>query len=490
MKKMKKIMITALSSMLVLAGCSTAQTSSTATESTEAETETADVVIVGAGIAGLNAAMEFKNNYPDLKVVLLEQQGFVGGSALYSEGFVLGYADDKGTLSDISEVKKLFHTSSEIIEEYGFGNSGYEVNDTLVENVFGNMEEAYARLNEIGVNLHYEDMPYYNENSYDDDILCYASDGSGSGLVEKMTKNVEDSDIDLRLNSKVTELLADGNKVTGLTVESEDKTYTIDADYIILATGGMANNEELLKECIPNFANVNFEVNAGANGDAVTFTKQFNTPLIGEGVLGLISSEDDLYQLMQCNFMVDMNGNRFANESLNSYLLFNALQNLAEGEAYVIADSNYYEKAKEEVDYKLEAGTVTKYDTIDDVIQATGIDEEGLKRTIESYNASVDAGENPEFELDVDSANKVVEGPFYVEKASTYCYGTIRGLQVNDYMNIVNGDGDTVEGLYAAGEVAVGNVFSGQYAKSGAMLAFGINSGVLAAKQIGEALSK
>ncbi len=233
----------------------------------------------------------------------------------------------------------------------------------------------------------------------------------------------------------------------------------------------------------PNFANATFDTHPCANGDGITFTRQFNTPLVGDGVLGLISSNDDLYQLMQCNFMVDKNGKRFANESLNTYLLLDALQNLANGEAYVIADQNYYEN-NQEVDYKIEAGTVTKYETLNEVITATGINKEELLQTIESYNACVDSNINPEFDLDVTMAHKITDGPYYVEQAGTYCFGTLRGIKTNAHLSVLNGDEDIIEGLYGAGELVVGNVFNGQYSKSGGMISYGINSGTLAAKEI------
>ena len=82
-------------------------------------------------------------------------------------------------------------------------------------------------------------------------------------------------------------------------------------------------------------------------------------------------------------------------------------------------------------------------------------------------------------------AHPIHEGPYYVEKASTYCFGSIRSIQVNENLQVLNGSGEPVEGLYAGGELTLGNIMNGQYAKSGGCISYGANSGVEAAKQIG-----
>lgn len=183
-----------------------------------------------------------------------------------------------------------------------------------------------------------------------------------------------------------------------------------------------------------------------------------------------------------------LDGKRFCNEMLNTYLLLDALQNLAGGEAYVIADSNYYAAARDEVDFKLDAGTVVSYDTLEDACVATGIDYDGLIAEIDEYNTAVDDNTNPEFDLEVSQAHKITDGPFYVEKAGTYCFGTLRGLKTDASLNVLNENQAPVEGLYAAGETAVGNAFNGQYAKSGGMVSFGFNSGTFVAQEIIDAL--
>jgi fumarate reductase flavoprotein subunit len=503
MKRLGKVLLAL--SMFIMAGCSSGGTpsasasgsaESTAGQSTDGapEDETADVVIVGAGITGLMAAEEFATNYPELKVVILEELSFAGGSGLLSDGVVLGFTDKTGQdltqLASPDQYEALFAKSSKIAEDYGFVEKGYQSNADLVTNVYSNIGEVVDRVQSYGANIHYEDLPLYNENSYDDDILALPAEGGGSGLLSAVIDDLNSKSADIRLNSKVTELLAEGNKVSGVTVETEQGTYTIHSNYVVLATGGTGNNPDILAEYNPNFANVHMYSNAGANGDSITFTRQFNTPLIGDGVLGLISSDDDTYMLMGSNFMVGMDGHRFANETLNTYLLLLALQNLAGGEAYVLCDDAYYQAHKEEVDYKLNAGTVTKYDSLEDFCAASGVDEEGLKEEIASYNAAYEAGSDSEFQLAHDAMHPIGNGPYYAEKASTYCFGTIKSIQINEKLQVLNGDLEPVEGLYAGGEATLGNIFNAQYSKSGACLSYGMTSGTQIAKEIGAELTK
>lgn len=500
-------MMMALIMLLGMTACGTGSNETTAvepgestaantTETTEAvpvaRDEDRQVVIVGGGVTGLMAATEFLMEYPDVDFVLLERQGILGGSARYSEGLILGFTDTTG--ADLTQFAtpemfaELFKKSSKITEDYGFEKPGFVVNEALVNNVFRNMSKVYEHIQAMGGNIHYEDMPYYNENSYSDEIYCYPAEGYGAGLADTLSNYMAEQKADVRLNSCVTELLADGNKVTGVVVEDEKGSYTIHADYVILATGGLGANREMIAEYNPAFVNCLMYTNGGSMGDGIKFTRQFNTPLVGDGVLGLLSSDDDTYAMMASNFMVGKDGKRFANESLNTYLLLLALMNNAGGEAWVIADQEYYETHKDEVDYKLQAGTVTIYESLEDICAATGIDMAGLQATIDSYNSAVENGEAAEFDLSADLAHPIHEGPYYVEKASTYCFGSIRSIQINENLQVMNGDSVPVEGLYAGGELTYGNVLNGQYAKSGTCISYGSNSGTEMAKQVGEQL--
>lgn len=492
---MKKKLALFLALCLTLSACGgQASTEESAAPQPSAQSgdraETADVVIVGGGITGLMAATEFARNYPDLDVVVLEQLGIAGGSAMYSEGLVLGFTDTAGkdmtAFASPELFSELFHISSKTMEDHGFVEPGYQVNDALVANVFRNMPTVYQYLQDMGCNVHYEDIPYYNENSSSDKVYCYPADGAGAGLMTAVIKSITESGkTDLRLNSQVTGLLTGGNKVVGVSVTDKEGSYDIHSKFVFLATGGTGNNKELLNEYNPAYSECYVETNPGANGDGITFTRQFDTPLVGDGMLGLISSDDDTFALMASNFMVDKNGKRFANETLNYFVLLSALMNTAEGDAWVIADQAYYEANRDEVDYKLDVGTVTIYNSLEEVCEATGINAENLNETIAAYNADAEAGKTLEFDLDPAMAHPIHEGPYYVEKASTYCFGSIRSIQVNENLQVLNGSGEPVEGLYAGGELTLGNIMNGQYAKSGGCISYGANSGVEAAKQIG-----
>ena len=120
-----------------------------------------------------------------------------------------------------------------------------------------------------------------------------------------------------------------------------------------------------------------------------------------------------------------------------------------------------------------------------------GIDAEQLQKTIDAYNQAADAGEAIpalEYELAAAKATKVETAPFYIEKVTLRTFGTIPGIEVNDNCQVLDGEGQVVEGLYASGELIAGNAFTRQYPGVGIGVSFAANSGRFAAETAAEGL--
>ncbi len=141
----------------------------------------------------------------------------------------------------------------------------------------------------------------------------------------------------------------------------------------------------------------------------------------------------------------------------------------------------------------IEKGYVKEYDTLEELAADNGIDVENLLATVEAYNAAADAGEEipaAEYSLSAELATKVETAPFYIEKAVLRTFGTIPGIEVNENCQVLDGEGQAIEGLYGVGELIAGNAFTRQYPGAGVGISWAANTGRYAAEQIAESLGK
>jgi len=444
-------------------------------QKTEGETETADVVIVGAGLAGLFAADEFKNNYPQYSVVVLEQLGQVGGSLPVTGGAILA------TDSKLHQENNATCTTGDIIAYLKESSHTEDLNDALIDGVYSLSGETLDHLVEAG-------WPVGNfgtSSPHNDKIYTAWTDGRGAAFQEFLLGYVEKAGYDLRLGSQVTDLVVEDGTVTGVKVEDKETVYQINAKAVLLCTGGFGNNSEMMEQYAKVWSEGTIDVNGGANGDGITFTRQFGTPIIGEGTMGtLVVKEAEAG--FNSTFIVGPDGHRFINENSAAYRLQRATADLG---GTVVRITTATDETLADLEDKVTNSGVQKFDTLEELAAAMGIDEAGLLSEVEEYNASVKNGGPIKFDLPVEDATDLTEGPFYAVKNTVRTFGTLVGIQTSDTCQVVDGEGAGVPGLYAAGEVMVPNAFTYQYPGAGFGISWAANSGRYAAQQVAATLN-
>ena len=188
-------------------------------------------------------------------------------------------------------------------------------------------------------------------------------------------------------------------------------------------------------------------------------TAEADVVIVGDGALGSLVSNDSTWVSLQSHFMVDENGHRYLNEYEDDYRIGDdTMRNT--GSAWVICDQAY----------------------ADALAEGQGIDADGLKATVEAYNAAIAAGEDPEFGLPVDQAYPLTTAPYYVEKQGEYYFEVFTAVEVNDEGQVLTGDGTPVEGLLAVGQCSLGNIMTVLYGQGGTGLTFAACSGVYGAR--------
>ena len=423
----------------------------------------ADVVVVGAGAAGLSAALKTAQN--GHSVILLEKMGVIGGASAMA---------GSGTMATGSKWQKEdgYEDSAEKLVEDMMAN-GHQKNDRATVELFANtIGEAFDWL--VG-----EDgaaVPYQRSGK---PSRSYSGEGRGAGVCKNLAERLEAAGGTLLTNTPATELVVENGAVVGVKAEGEGKAYTIRAKAVILASGGYGANDALVPDEYKKFV---YAGHAGATGDAIKMVEGLDADLIN---MDLVNTQPNSMILpsglgQYCNpgvagaykagaYMVNQNGERFFNESANAWDLMQAMkQNEAQ---YLIMDQTAFDN--------FNAGmTNSKIYTMEDVEKWLSDDYDGqpvmkqgatLAELCEKLNLPADAVEDSAKAFNDCAAAQTADafgrtpaaaqsegGPFYALQMHIRYYASLGGLHINDSMQVLNTKQEAIPGLYAAGEVVGG----------------------------------
>ncbi|HIT64078.1 MAG TPA: FAD-dependent oxidoreductase [Candidatus Ventrimonas merdavium] len=451
-----------------------------------------DIVVVGAGGAGLTASLATLQN--GASVILLEKMAFAGGASAMAGA---------GTTA----------TGSKWLKEDGVEDSPEQLRADLLKNGHGYNHEPTVDIfvNTVGEAFDWLVDPEGANVEYQRPTTSrtYSGVGRGAGVTATLLEHVKEAGGEVYLSTPATELLVEDGKVTGVKAESDSAVYTIQAKSVILATGGFGANSELVPEEYQAFV---YAGAAGATGDALEMTKDLDPDLINMEFVNVQPNSIVLPSGLgqYCNpgvngayktsgaFLVNENGVRFANEEGNAYDLIQAMKENAS--TYLILDQASFDafnagmtgsKIYTEDDVKtwLENNgssnpVMIQGDSLEDVAKTLGIPEGALTEAKEAYNTAVDAGTD---EFGRTLSHKMSEdGPYYAVQMWLRYYATLGGLHINEQMQVLNTAQEPIEGLYAAGEVVGG--LEGDIYLGGTLFGWAMTSGYDAGKAVSEAI--
>ena len=455
----------------------------------------ADVVVVGAGAAGLSAALKTAQN--GHSVILLEKMGVIGGASAMA---------GSGTMATGSKWQKEdgYEDSAEKLVEDMMAN-GHQKNDRATVELFANtIGEAFDWL--VG-----EDgaaVPYQRSGK---PSRSYSGEGRGAGVCKNLAERLEAAGGTLLTNTPATELVVENGAVVGVKAEGEGKAYTIRAKAVVLASGGYGANDALVPDEYKKFV---YAGHAGATGDAIKMVEGLDADLIN---MDLVNTQPNSMILpsglgQYCNpgvagaykagaYMVNQNGERFYNESANAWDLMQAMkQNEAQ---YLIMDQTAFDN--------FNAGmTNSKIYTMEDVEKWLSDDYDGqpvmkqgatLAELCEKLNLPADAVEASAKAFNdcaaaqtadvfgrTPAAAQSEEGPFYALQMHIRYYASLGGLHINDSMQVLNTKQEAIPGLYAAGEVVGG--LEGDVYMGATLFGWAIASGYDAANAVNAVIAQ
>ena len=466
----------------------------------EDSTVDADVVVVGAGGAGMTAAITAAAE--GKSVVILESQSMVGGNSVRATGGMNAgktvYQDEnefgesagvEKTLKTAAEkyadnetITALAKTVSEQWAAYQANPTGYfdsvelmeldtmiggkGINDPeLVETLCANSADAIDWLDEHGITLH--NVSSFGGASVKRIHRPVNAEGKtvsvGSYMIPLLQENCEKAGVKMMLDTTATEILTDANgaavgvKATGASGE----TVTVNAKAVVLATGGFGANLDMVVKYKPELKGFMTTNAAGAQGQGIEMATA-----IGAGTVDM--DQIQIHPTVEANtaaliteglrgdgaVLINAEGKRFIDE-VGTRDVVSAAEIAQTGSySWLVVDQAMVDASSVIQGYIKKGYTVTG-ETYEELGKAMGVDEAAFAETMNTWNGYVDAKNDPDFGR-TSFANKLDTAPYYAIKVTAGVHHTMGGLTINTNTEVLKEDGSVIPGLFAAGEVTGG----------------------------------
>ena len=466
----------------------------------EDSTVDADVVIVGAGGAGMTAAITAAAE--GKSVVIVESQPMVGGNSVRATGGMNAgktvYQDEnefgesagvEKTLKTAAEkyadnetITALAKTVSEQWAAYQANPTGYfdsvelmeldtmiggkGINDPeLVETLCANSADAIDWLDEHGITLH--NVSSFGGASVKRIHRPVNAEGKtvsvGSYMIPLLEENCKKAGVQILLNTTANEILTDANgaaagiKATGSTGE----TVTVNAKAVVLTTGGFGANLDMVVEYKPELKGFMTTNAAGAQGQGIEMATA-----IGAGTVDM--DQIQIHPTVEANtaaliteglrgdgaVLINAEGKRFIDE-VGTRDVVSAAEIAQTGSySWLVVDQAMVDASSVIQGYIKKGYTVTG-ETYEELGKAMGVDAAAFAETMDKWNGYVEAKNDPDFGR-TSFANPLNTAPYYAVKVTAGVHHTMGGLKINANTEVLNEKGEVIPGLFAAGEVTGG----------------------------------
>lgn len=466
----------------------------------EDSTVEADVVVVGAGGAGMTAAITAAGE--GKSVVILESQSMVGGNSVRATGGMNAgktvYQDEnefgesagvEKTLKTAAEkyadnetITALAKTVSEQWAAYQANPTGYfdsvelmeldtmiggkGINDPeLVETLCANSADAIDWLDEHGITLH--NVSSFGGASVKRIHRPVNAEGKtvsvGSYMIPLLQENCEKAGVKMMLDTTATEILTDANgaavgvKATGASGE----TVTVNAKAVVLASGGFGANLDMVVKYKPELKGFMTTNAPGIQGQGIEMAQA-----IGAATVDM--DQIQIHPTVEANtaaliteglrgdgaILINEEGQRFIDE-VGTRDVVSAAEIAQTGSySWLVVDQAMVDASSVIQGYIKKGYTVTGA-TYEELGKAMGVDAAAFAETMEKWNGYVEAKNDPDFGR-TSFANPLNTAPYYAVKVTAGVHHTMGGLKINANTEVLNEKGEVIPGLFAAGEVTGG----------------------------------
>lgn len=444
------------------------------------ETKDYDVVIVGAGAAGVPAAITAKQAGASVAVIQKESTAISQGNT--ATGILLDKSDPAGVEAVVSTLlaKHEYRAKREQVELWAKNSGeaitwlfetaqqcGAQVSDTTKKWTSGVQKVNGYEVNYLSID--FGPKPY----------------NIGEGM-KALAEYAEKQGVDFFYSTEAKQLVGDSNGITGVIAKGSDGNIQFNAKKgVILAAGDYQNDDDMVNYYIPDLKNLGrkqtnktgdghkMAIWAGGAMEEIGHTKMLHDFDAGPG------SMCDMPFLA-----VKMDGTRFCDETCGMSIMNNFLRSETDQGNYCqIFDNNYTETAASWPGKLFDQEAIKAYmpeepgekkgvyegqiatfkaDTLDELAKKLGItDAAAFKKAVERYNELVAKGLDEDFGKEAKYLAPIDTPPFYGIHRHVRVSAIVSGVNVDEHMRVLkDGTNEAIPGLFAIGNVA-GNFFAG-----------------------------
>jgi len=499
-----KAIIEAATAALKQAGLEPSDLVSKNTSTTKAKDieETVDVVVVGAGGAGMTAAITATD--AGKKVIVVESQPIAGGNSVRSTGGMNAAKtpyQDKNEFKEAAGVEKTLATAAEKFADnatitalaatvksqwdaYQANPQGYfdsvelmeldtmiggkgKNNPELVKALAENSAAAIEWLASIGAEV--KNVGAFGGASVKRIHRPVNADGKvtavGAYIVPILEKNLQDRNVQFLFDTTANEIIMKDGKAVGIKGTGKDgHKVTINAKSVVIATGGFGANAEMVEKYKPElkgFATTNAE---GAQGQGIDMATAVGAATVDMDQIQIhptvhIEEDGNAHLITEGlrgdgAILVNAEGKRFYDEVSTRDKVSAAIIEQTDKSAWLIVDQTMVDKSAVIAGYIKSGYTVTGA-TYEELAKAMGVDEATFTSTMNTWNQAVEAKSDAEFGR-TSFANPLTTAPYYAIKITPAVHHTMGGIVINPKAEVLNEKGEAIPGLFAAGEVTGG----------------------------------
>lgn len=436
---------------------------------TTSETVDVDVVVVGAGLAGLMTAAVLKESGVD-NVLLIEMQGVTGGSGVFSAGQMYGSIEDGEHMDYVRETfmeLTMDFPASEETENY----PNMDKVDVLIQEG----HETFAYFAAKGLGLQYTDLTFLDSPA-DTRVFITNPEAEAAGitsagetLVWTLQKAYEDLGGEIRLETTATDLIVDETgAVAGVHAATQTGDLTINAKYTVICTGSAGRNAEVLAEYMPSMADGEVRVlSMGSDGSGIRMMADIGADVYSgwiaatAGVFSinpmsqLSNNSQNINIVNTSELMVDYLGIRRCAEFTERNNTYYYQTVGVEDSVYCILDQGLVDQLElqEKMDQGLEQypSRFFRADTLEELAELAGLPADTLAETVATYNGYCETGVDADFGKSAEELIAIDEAPYYCVRYSITGKDIAGGVVSNTKCQVLDTEGNVIEGLYACG---------------------------------------
>ena len=415
--------------------------------------EQADIVVIGAGGAGMAAAVQAHDNGVK-KVVILEKMPMAGGNTIRATGGINAAETPQQAKMGIKDsIDQMYKDTMK---------GGHNLNNPeLVKVLCQNSNDAVQWLIKLGGN--FQDVGFMGGAT---NKRCHRPTGGaavGPEVVKTLYNAVEARKIDLRTENQVVDLIVKNGAVAGVKVKGEDgKTYEINAKAVVNAAGGFAGNNAMVSKIIPRLKGFATTNHPGATGDGLLLSEKVKAAFVDMDQIQTHPTVVETTGVMVTEavrgngaVLINKEGKRFFDELNTRDAVSAAILKQTTGHAYMFFDDDVRKSLKAIEGYIKMPGMVIQGKTLDEIAKNMGVPAANLKATMAQYAKDQAAGKDSccgrtKMERPLNKA------PYYAILVTPAVHHTMGGVKINTKAEVIDVNGKVIPGYFAAGEVTGG----------------------------------